>query len=632
MSAPIPSTPTGRHRAARATQGHRRWGRLAATVLSLALVAAACSFGDADDDVAGSGSDFGDPGDCTPIDIAVSSEKIDLLTSLARSFNGSDDAEIDGGCAFARPYSKASGGAADLLAAGWEDPSEGEQPIIWSPAASSWGQILNQRLADAGEPAMVGDADSLQLTPLVIAMPKPMADALGYPETPIGWADIAALATSPEGWAAYGHPEWGSFKLGKTNPNFSTSGLSALIGQAYAATGKTRDLSTEDLESAAYADFASKVEGSVVHYGDITMTFLNNWFRTDRQGTSLLYASAAAVEEKSVIDYNLGNPDGVLSPGEVPRKPRTPLVAVYPKEGTIYSDSPLYVLDAPWVDDDEKAGAEAFIEYVQRPAAQEQALEYGFRPGNPDVPVGAPITEANGVDPNQPSTLLQVPEPPVMIRLLDKWKDQRKTARVLLVLDVSGSMQEPAVSSDSNSDTKLDLAKDAAVTALDEFNSRDEVGLRIFTTGLGPNQDQSFLDLLPIQPMGANREALANRIREQLPLYGTPLYDVAAISYRDMLDQYDPTKINAVVLLTDGMNDDGETGDDRSQLEQLLADLRRGTEGENSKPVRIFTIAYGDAADQDTLREIAEASNAASYDASDPATIHKVFTAVISNF
>lgn len=611
----------------------RRGGpRLVAVLLALSMVTAACSFGSGDDDRAGGDGGFGDPGNCTPIDIAVSSEKIDLLSSLARSFNGSDDAKIDGGCAFARPYSKASGGAADLLVEGWTDTGEGEQPTIWSPAASSWGQILNQRLADAGKPAMVGEAVSLQLTPLVIAMPKPMADALGYPETPIGWADIAALATSPEGWAAYGHPEWGSFKLGKTNPNFSTSGLSALIGQAYAATGKTRGLSTEDLESAAYAEFASQVEGSVVHYGDITMTFLNNWFRTDRQGTSLLYASAAAVEEKSVIDYNQGNPDGVLQPGEVPRAPRTPLVAIYPKEGTIYSDSPMYVLDAPWVDDSKRAGAEAFMEFVQRPEAQEQALEYGFRPGNPDVAIGAPISQENGVDPNQPSTLLQVPDPPVMIRLLDKWKEQRKTARVLLVLDVSGSMMEPAVSGDPNSDTKLDLAKDAAITALGEFNSRDEVGLRIFTTGLGDGGTESYLDLLPIQPMGANREALANRIREQLPLYGTPLYEVAGASYRDMMADHDPTKINAMVLLTDGQNDDGDTTDDRSQLERLLADLREGTEGENARPVRIFTIAYGDQADKDILTAIAEASNAAAYDASDPATIHKVFTAVISNF
>ena len=42
------------------------------------------------------------------------------------------------------------------------------------------------------------------------------------------------------------------------------------------------------------------------------MTFLNNWFAADARGTALTYASVVAVEEKSVIDYNLGNPDGVL--------------------------------------------------------------------------------------------------------------------------------------------------------------------------------------------------------------------------------------------------------------------------------------------------------------------------------
>ena len=63
------------------------------------------------------------------------------------------------------------------------------------------------------------------LTPLVIAMPKPMAEALGWPDTPIGFADILALANDPQGWAKFGHPEWGPFKLGKTSPNFSTSGL-----------------------------------------------------------------------------------------------------------------------------------------------------------------------------------------------------------------------------------------------------------------------------------------------------------------------------------------------------------------------------------------------------------------------
>jgi Ca-activated chloride channel family protein len=602
--------------------------------LAIGVLAAGCSSGSSGSDGSSDSDPFGDPGDCTVIDVAVSSEKIDLMTALAQDFNGSKDAKLkDGGCAFVRPYSKASGGATTALAEGWDEATEGAKPVIWSPAASSWGQILNQRLADDGQPAMApAKSVSFMLTPLVIAMPKPMADALDYPNTPIGWADIARLATSKEGWAAYGHPEWGAFKLGKTNPNFSTSGLNALIGQNYAAAGKERDLTKEDLNDPKAEAFAKQVESSVVHYGDITMTFLNNWFRTDRTGTSLLYASAVAVEEKSLIDYNKGNPDGVLDPGETPRKPKVPLVAIYPKEGTLYSDSPLYVLDADWVSAKEREGAEAFIATLQRPANQKTVLKYGFRPGNPDVAVAAPITKANGVDPNQPAKLLQVPTPPVMIEMLEKWREQRKGARVLLVLDVSGSMEEPADSNDSSSDTKLDLAKRAAIDALDEFKSDDQVGLRIFSTNLGPDQDQDYLDLLEVQPMSTNREKLRSRIRDQLPQNATPLYEVTQQSFTDMASDYDPSLINAVVLLTDGVNDDGNTDDDRDQLDELLTTLRQGTDGENAQPIRVFTIAYGKQADFDTLQRIAESTNAAAYDASNPATISKVFTAVVSNF
>jgi Ca-activated chloride channel family protein len=48
--------------------------------------------------------------------------------------------------------------------------------------------------------------------------------------------------------------------------------------------------------------------------------------------------------------------------------------------------------------------------------------------------------------------------------------------------------------------------------------------------------------------------------------------------------------------------------------------------------VRVFTISYGEGADVPTLRSIAQATSAAHYDASNPATIQQVFTAVISNF
>ena len=60
--------------------------------------------------------------------------------------------------------------------------------------------------------------------------------------------------------------------------------------------------------------------------------------------------------------------------------------------------------------------------------------------------------------------------------------------------------------------------------------------------------------------------------------------------------------------------------------------MQSGSEGATSQPVRVFTISYGEGADTVTLKAISQATQAAHYDASNPATIQQVFTAVISNF
>ena len=573
----------------------------------------------------------GVPKGATVVDMAISPEKLTLLTELAAAFNkdkklyaftGTDSKK---GRAFIRVQRKASGAAASALIDGWDEASEGPRPVVWSPAASSWGAVVNQRLADAGKPAIANNAVPFMLTPLVIAMPRPMAAALGYPKTPVGFSDILQLAQDPTGWGSKGHPEWGPFKLGKTNPNFSTSGLSATIAQYYAAVGKQRGLSLEDLAQPKVAEFSKAVESSVVHYGDTTLTFLNNWYRADQRGNPLGYVSAAAVEEKSVIDYNRGDPDGVVSPGETPRKPRIPLVAIYPKDGTLFSDNPLIILDADWVSDDQKTAAKLFSDYVQLPDNQRKVLEFGFRPGNAAVAVGPPIISANGVDPDQPTTALQVPEPKVLTKVLDLWAEQRKGARVLLVIDVSGSMGEQA--SKDGGETKLDLAQRAAIAALGEFKADDLVGLRVFSSGIGPDGSDT-IDLVPIGPIGQNRELMATKIRDLVPTNGTPLYVTTEAAVADMKAQLDPTRINAVVLLTDGKNDDNTNNDETA----LLSSLRKGSEGQTTSPVRVFPIAYGSDADVDLLGRIAEATNANVYVASDPRTIEKVFLAVVSNF
>jgi Ca-activated chloride channel family protein len=222
----------------------------------------------------------------------------------------------------------------------------------------------------------------------------------------------------------------------------------------------------------------------------------------------------------------------------------------------------------------------------------------------------------------------------VLLGLLDAWATQRKAARVLMVLDVSGSMGEPADPADQGAATKLDLAVRAVQDGLEKFKAEDLVGLRIFTTGMdsADGGQVSFQDLSPIAPIGENRERLHSEVGSLIPLNGTPLYEVVGVSHSQMVEEYDPSLINAVVVLTDGVNDDGDPDDDESQLNTLIEEISRTSNGENATPVRIFTIAYGADADVGALQQISEASNATAYSASDATTIGEVFTAVVSNF
>ena len=605
----------------------RRWW---AVVCLAGLLAGACTETKPKSTTPDAG--LGDPGNCIVVDMASSPEKIDLMTALAKAFNGTSQAKLGSDCIFVRPQQKSSGGAAQLLYTNWDETTNGPRPVVWSPAASSWGQIVNQKRIDGGQQAIVGTGDPFMVTPLVIAMPKPMADALGYPANAVGWSDILKLATDPQGWGSLGHPEFGPFRLGKTNPNFSTSGLNALIAQTYAASGKTTGLSTEDLDKPDVVAFGSGVESAVVHYGDTTLTFLNNLYAADQRGTALNYVSAVAVEEKSVIDYNLGNPDGVLSPGEQPRPPKVPLVAIYPKEGTLFSDSPYFILNAPWVNQKQKDAAKVFEDFVKQPDNQQQVLSFHFRPGNSAVPVGDPIVAANGVDPNQPQTLLEVPQPKVLTTLLDKWAAQRKKAKVTLVLDVSGSMGDPADPKRPDLGSKLDLAKQAIRDAVGLFSADDDISFVIFSTGLGPQQNQNVVELVASGRVADVGEHLRTAVEGLSPQANTPLYDVTQQTYKAAVAAFDPSRINAVVLLTDGQNDDGNSDDDQNQLQDLLATLRSGNEGQTSHAVRVFPIAYGSDADVATLKAIADASNSTSYSAKDATTISQVLTAVISNF
>ncbi|REE95605.1 Ca-activated chloride channel family protein [Thermomonospora umbrina] len=562
----------------------------------------------------GGGGDCG--GASVSLRMAASQDKVGLLQRAADEF--ADGRKVGGRCVEIEVDSKNSGTAMLALARGWNERTDGRRPDVWSPASNVWAAMLRLRLAGSDRPSPIADGDfpPIMTSPLTIAMPRPMAEALGWPGKAIGWEDLSRLATGPDGWKAYGHPEWGAFRLGKTNPNLSTSGLHATVGAYYAATGTTSDLTEADVTAPKNRAFVSDIEKAIVHYGHTSLTFLSNLLRADDRGQALSYISAVTVEEDSVWNYNQGNPG--LDPAQLGKraKPKVPLAAIYPKDGTISSDHPFVPLN--WMDAEKKKVADEFLKFLRSEDVQRDFQDHGYRDhqGRP----GRHATPQNGLLPHEPKTMLSLPSDAVLDTMLKTWGELRKPANVLLVIDRSGSMTEGVPGTGKS---KGDLAKEAAAEALAEFRGQDEVGLWMFSARLQGEQD--WQELVPVGPMDdARRRTLRERLLGLTLAGGTGLYNTTAAAFDRMRAARESGSINAVVVMTDGKNERPGGLD----LDGLLQ--RLGTREEET--VRVFTIGYGEDADQRVLRRIAEQTDGASYDSSDPNTIRDVFTEVISNF
>ena len=592
-----------------------------------ALFLSACG-GGSDDSSAG-GGDFGDLGGCEPVVAAISPEKKEMFNKLSELFAETDEAKaltVNGNCARIAPQDVSSGEAARLLAIS-EDPWSStetvkSQPVIWSPASSQWVERVNSL---RGSTQMVPEAKSFAVSPVVFAMPERMAKAMGWPDKPIGLSDMHDLCMHPEGWGKYGSgaSTWGNFKLGKTAPETSTTGLNALLMQAYAATDKASGLTADDIKKAE--KFSKELESCVIHYGSTTGNVLQRNYDRDQNGQSLGYVSAVAVEETSVVNYNRGNPSSsVVEPGTQLTPPKEKMVAIYPEEGSLVSDNPIGVLgpDATWVTEEQRAVARAFVNFTQTAAAQGILNDYGFRSIDPKAKAGGLLTAEYGVQSAMPK-LLETPSASVTSAAIEQWKQIRKSSSVMMLVDISGSMGERA----TDDRTRMEVAKEAASATFDHFRPTDEVGLWAFTTGLGPNGDQNSQELRKLSPIRGDAEQLRQDINALEPTDGTPLYDTIAKAHQQMSETAEPGRINAIVVLSDGRDEGSMMG-----LEALIQQLRDDSEGANDAPVRVFPILFSPDAPAPELRQIAEASGGQVFDATDPRRLSIVMNDVMNNF
>lgn len=517
-------------------------------------------FSDTDTDVA-QGPSWG--ADSAELTIAVSPVMAPVMQELASNFNSLDLRTPDD--------NKMTVWVVPLVPEEMVDQALGMPNFqAISPDSSLWIDQLEQEWAnrqvvnaDTGEIPIGQRRVSAQMryavSPIVIAAWEDVARDLGWPNRAVGWQEIQAKATADP-----------TFKWNHAATN-NASGLLATLAEFYAGAGLTRGLTIEDATAQSTLDYVQAVEATVRFYGEGEEVITQ---RLAEEGRDFLDAFVA--QERVVIDWNSRNPDDRL-------------VAIYPAEGTLWTDHPLALLELGQspnelaVTDNQRLTYQSFSDFLAARTTQERLLQLGYRPADLTLELdatGSPFADNAAVDWRQPQTTLQMPSPSVIEVVRNVWYYTKRPTNVYLVVDTSGSMEG----------TKIARAREALTAFVEQIQGdRDRVGIVEFASGT-----KTFLPLRVMDD--SNRRDTLQTIDRMEAFGGTALVDAVYAAVTDIQAQGDDSAINAIVVMTDGQ--ENESYYRLHDVEQLL---------NNSTDIRpvIFTIGFGRDADEPLLSEMA---------------------------
>ncbi len=524
------------------------------------------------------------------VSVASSNTKESWMDQVVEQFNAAGFETSDGNTIIAEVQHVTSGGSMNAILDG------NLKPAAWSPGDPSWVEQINATWQQRFNRPINGEAcQPTVYAPLGFAMWRPMAEALGWPNTPIGWDTIVELAADPEGWASYGRPEWGQFRFGHTHPAYANSGLLSMTAFVHGVIGSEGQLAPAQVYEAE--DAMRALEQNTSKYGRQAPTMLE---LMAQQGPSFLHA--AAVPEADTVRFNVERGDEL----------QFPLAFIFPAGGTIWADHPYCILDnAEWVTAEQAEAAAIFRDYLLDGEQQEMAIDNYLRPLDTNIALHAPMTLDNGTDPRvSPATVPALPSPDadVSAAVIDLFQITKRKATVIVVLDVSGSMEGE----------KIRSATAATVEFLERLDPNDQVALLTFSDDVTVLSEPARV--------GDVVEGLSGRVSSLIADGNTALFAAvcqaaelaSALKTKD--EAAGESRLYGIVLLSDGEDTIGEPTENQMFVTCLPANAE-------ADGIKIFPIAFGEDAAEDLLDRIATVTGGFMY-AADPASISNVYLSI----
>jgi serine/threonine-protein kinase len=255
---------------------------------------------------------------------------------------------------------------------------DGPAPVpfhVWSPASSAYRDVFEQEWRARHKGSPISRSDNLALTPMVFVMWESRHEPFLKKYGKVNFQSIGAAIREPQGWQGIGgESSWGRFKFGHTDPNQSNSGLLTLVLMAYEFSKKERNLSLADISRPGFLKWLETFEQGVARPSGF-LTHSTGTLMRDMVLRGPSQYDCMMIYENLAIDYLDSARDRW---GE--------LHVEYP-EPNMWNEHPYYILDVPWSRPAQRAAAAEFLKFLMSTPIQLQALEHGFRPGNPEVSV-----------------------------------------------------------------------------------------------------------------------------------------------------------------------------------------------------------------------------------------------------